>query len=180
MKTLTFIFSGLLLVFFISCSLNTAKPGKSKITDMQLVMIHQLIERTHTDTVKKYLNDYITRYNVPVSAKGLPDGNYAGESPYDDYGYKHIISIVIKDGLIDSVFYDEVYKDGHSKTADTAYCRRMNENVSGSAPAITYPVYATELTKKQNIQQVDAISGATYSLYRMQYAAILAFLKAGK
>jgi len=49
---------------------------------------------------------------------------------------------------------------------------------SGTSPSIAYPIYEQELIKNQDYMKVDAVTGATYSLYRFRMAVAKAFEKA--
>ena len=49
---------------------------------------------------------------------------------------------------------------------------------AGTSPAIAYPDMEKQLVEKQEMWEVDATSGATYSLYRFRYAVTLAIMKA--
>jgi len=66
--------------------------------------------------------------------------------------------------------------DGHGKQEDVEYCKKMSWG--GTTPAIAYPVFENRLIQKQNMMQVDAVSGATYSLCRFRYAVMIALMKA--
>ncbi|MDZ7776871.1 MAG: FMN-binding protein [Bacteroidales bacterium] len=52
----------------------------------------------------------------------------------------------------------------------------MNANVYGSAPALAYDKYEKRLLDKQRFSDIDAVSGATYSLQRLKYAVWLAII----
>lgn len=173
MKNIVILALGLLFIY--SCS-NTEKD----IDTETLMVMHKLIERSHPDTVDKYLDYYAERYQLPTDFKALPDGKYYGESPYDDYKYKHIVNFTIEDGRLSEIEYDEVHEDGHSKTADSSYNADMNDNVYGSAPRLTYDNYEKQLLENQDFKKVDAISGATYSKYRLKYAFWRAVLNGPK
>lgn len=67
-------------------------------------------------------------------------------------------------------------KDGLSKQEDEDYNKEMS--VSGTSPAIAYPRMEEQLLETQDIMRVDAVSGATYSLYRFRYAMMIALIKA--
>ncbi len=129
-----------------------------------------IIERSRMDTVDKFQRYFIDKYQLPVNARGKADGYYAAYSVPDDFGYVHGITIEVRNGRVVNVNYDE-RKNGHSKTADSAYCADMNAHVAGSAPKLTYPRYEQQLIDKQNLLKMDAISGATYSLYRFRHVA---------
>jgi major membrane immunogen (membrane-anchored lipoprotein) len=51
-------------------------------------------------------------------------------------------------------------------------------SITGTTPAIAYPNMEQQLISKQNIMDVDGVSGATYSLYRFRYAITIALMKA--
>ena len=159
-----------LILFAVACN------PKNHIHDEDLMVMHFLIERTSPDTVKKYINYYVHQYDLPQTAREAKDGEYTGASPYDDYGYKHVIHFTIRKGQFTNIAYDEVKSDGHSKATDTSYCRQMNDAVMGSAPNLTYPNYIRQLSQKQNLSKIDGVTGATYSLYRFRYAAMKALL----
>ena len=118
----------------------------------------------------------IRHYDIPVTAEDCPDGAYWGRSPYDAYDFQHTVKLEIRDGRFASVDYNEIKKDGHGKQEDEAYCEEMS--VMGTTPAIAYPKLEKQLLEKQNIMHVDAVSGASYSLYRFRYAVMLALMKA--
>ena len=51
-------------------------------------------------------------------------------------------------------------------------------SASGTTPATAYPILENQLIEKQNMMAVDAVSGATYSLYRFRYALTVALMNA--
>lgn len=141
-----------------------------------MVSLHFIIETSapaHIDTV---FNQTIQRYNLPLNAQGCQDGVYTGESPYDAHDYKHRVTLEIKDEKIRSVDYDEIHASGKSKQEDEAYCREMS--VTGTTPAQAFPNMEKQLVEKQDVSRVDAVTGATYSLYRFRYAVMVALMKA--
>ena len=62
------------------------------------------------------------------------------------------------------------------KQEDEAYNEEMS--VTGTTPANAYPILENQLLKKQDLSKINAVSGATYSLYRFKYAVIVALIKA--
>ncbi|ADL08464.1 FMN-binding domain protein [Thermosediminibacter oceani DSM 16646] len=99
----------------------------------------------------------------PVEAKdGLKDGLYkASEADFDDHGWKAMAAVIVKDGKIQSVFFDEVNKeDGHYKSTDQEYAKNM-EAKSGSTPTKAVEALSKSLVEKQNPEQVDSVTGAT-------------------
>ena len=51
---------------------------------------------------------------------------------------------------------------------------------SGTTPAIAYPKYESGMLDKQNFNEIDAVSGASYSLYRFKLAILYAMLNSGQ
>lgn len=162
----------LIIILFFSC----ATPDQGKPDEDDFKNLHFIVERTHPDTAKAEMQAFYNRYGIPTSAEELPDGHYKAESPADDYHYRHIINFEVENGRFKNVEYDEIKYSGKSKTEEVEYNKKMNENVLGSAPEITYPIYEKQLEEKQNLMEIDAISGATYSRYRLQLVAAMAIV----
>jgi major membrane immunogen (membrane-anchored lipoprotein) len=51
-------------------------------------------------------------------------------------------------------------------------------SVTGTTPAIAYPLMEEMLLSTQNMMEVDAVSGASYSLQRFRLAMTIALMKA--
>ncbi len=165
----------LLAILFCGLSLNLfAQQHPSSEQIQQLDKLHLIIERSSIDSVKVHYAKIMTALNLPLTSLKLPDGQYHGESPYDDYNYKHEVTFEVKEGKLISVDYDEVHKLGNGKQNDTTYCKKMS--VSGTTPAIAYPIYEKALLQTQNAEAIDAVSGASYSLYRLKLAIAYALL----
>jgi len=141
-----------------------------------LVSLHFVMETSPIDEVDTLFNQLIELYNLPVSPEGLKDGTYTGASPYDAFDYRHEVTIKIKDNKITEIDYNEINKSGIGKQEDEEYCEEMS--ITGTTPAIAYPRMEEELLRTQNILEVDAVSGATYSLYRFRYALTIVLMKA--
>ncbi|HYW95103.1 MAG TPA: hypothetical protein VE870_05920 [Bacteroidales bacterium] len=168
-----FIYPAFIAAFFLlSCNRqprqNDSLPGKEDYTIM-----HFIVERTRTDTVKKYMDYFIAEHHLRTGFSGLADGEYSAVSPSDDFHYTHSIQLVVKNGELVSVHYDENGEDGHSKKDDEDYNAEMKAS-GGSCPKESYPFYEDELLRKQDLLEVDGLSGSTYSLYRMQLVGIRA------
>ena len=118
----------------------------------------------------------IQTYNLPLNAKGCKDGVFFGESPYDAFDYKHVVKLEIKDEKIISVDYDEIHASGAGKQEDEEYGKEMS--VTGTTPAKAYPRMENQLLEKQDVTEIDAVTGASYSLYRFRYAVMIALMKA--
>ncbi|UCE42410.1 MAG: FMN-binding protein [Candidatus Aminicenantes bacterium] len=151
------------------------KPD-DKYFKASLVSLHFIMETSPISRVDQTFSHLIKSHDLPISAQGCKDGVYTGESPFDAYDYKHVVKIEITDEKIVSVDYNEIKKDGIGKQEDEEYCREMS--VTGTTPAKAYPKLESQLIEKQNILKVDAVTGATYSLYRFRYAVMIALIKA--
>jgi major membrane immunogen (membrane-anchored lipoprotein) len=151
------------------------KPS-DKYFKSSLMSLHFIIETSPVEKVDTVFRKIIESYDLPSSARGIPDGSYSAASPADAFDFQHVISITVKDEKITSVDYNEIKQTGKGKQEDTIYCKEMEP--AGTTPAIAYPKMEEQLLEKQNMMEVDAVSGATYSLYRMRYALTMALMKA--
>lgn len=141
-----------------------------------LVSLHFFIETHPVEQLGEAFADTLKRYGLPADAKGCLDGTYTGSSPYDAYDYRHVVHIEIRNQKIISVDYDEIHRSGQGKQSDVDYNEEMS--VTGTKPAVAYPVMEQDLVDKQDLMQVDGVSGASYSLYRFRYAVMIALTKA--
>jgi len=183
MIKMTFVILLCLIFFSFSChksdrELDDIKEYKpdDKYFKSNLVTLHFIIETSSISHVDSVYNNLIDLYELPVDAKECPDGVFVGESPYDAYDYKHIIKLEIKNENIINVDYNEIHFKGVGKQEDSLYCAETS--ITGTTPAIAYPKMENELLSKQNISDLDAVSGATYSLYRFRYATMIALIRA--
>lgn len=92
----------------------------------------------------------------------LKDGTYTLEEKNYSHGYRTVFSVVVKDGKIAESNYDNVSKDGKSKTKDADYEKQMKDKV-GVGPVEYTEQLNKELVDKQAPDQVDTITGATES-----------------
>jgi len=183
-KSINLLISFSILVFlFTSCT--TTQDPLDKISGFKpedkyfvatMKGLHFIIESSSIERVDSVFQQVIEAYGLPVNATGIRDGVYSGESPPDAYDYRHVISIEIENGEIISADYDELLGSGKGKQGDVAYNEQMS--ISGTTPAVAYPILEKQLIEKQNMMAVDAVSGATYSLYRFRYALTVALMNA--
>ena len=177
-----------LISFFIIIILSGCTTGEISLDEISkfrpedkyfvanLKSLHFVIETSEIERVDNVFKTIISDNDLPFSANGCRDGVYIGESPYDAYDYKHVVKLEIKNEKIVVADYDEVKKEGKGKQNNIEYCEEMSS--IGTTPAIAYPIYEKALLEEQNIFEVDAVSGATYSLYRFRYAVVMALIKA--
>lgn len=168
-----------LILAFCLCTAAFCQTEKSinpQVTVLE--RIHWLIERSDMKTIREGFEQISSENNFPSLVAGLKDGIYQGASPCDDYGYRHEVSFEIKNGKMVSIDYDEIHTEGHAKQSDKEYCQRMLKY--GTTPAIAYPHYESRMLATQNFDKVDAVSGASYSLYRFKLAILYAMLNSGQ
>jgi major membrane immunogen (membrane-anchored lipoprotein) len=162
----------LLFPLFFYLGISTQSPKAEESTTSVLEKTHWMIERSEINKVKSEFQKICSENDLGSIVSDLKDGTYRGTTPADDYGYRHQVIFEIKTGRMISIDYDEINQDGHAKQYDEEYCKRML--VSGTSPAIAYPKYEAEMLEKQDFNQVDAVSGASYSLYRFRLAILYA------
>jgi major membrane immunogen (membrane-anchored lipoprotein) len=160
-------------LFSTACAASSKENDKKKTV---LEQLHWLIERSSMQDVRVGFESFCKQNDFPSMVRQLKDGVYKGASPEDDYGYRHEVTFEMKGGMMVSIDYDEIHKDGHAKQHDKEYCKQMLE--SGTTPAIAYPSYESQMLEKQDYNKVDGISGASYSLYRFRLAILYAMLNA--
>lgn len=91
------------------------------------------------------------------------DGVYfAQKEDFDDHGWKAMATIIVKDGKITHVFFDEINEEDVLKSFDPEYAANMKDK-SGTTPLEAYNNLEQALITKQNPEQVDAVTGATHS-----------------
>lgn len=158
--------------------LNTIKAFKpdDEYFKSSLLALHFFTEVSPVDEVDTLFHQLVELHGLPTDASGIQDGTYTGSSPYDAFDYKHVVEIRIEGGKVIELDYNEIKYDGHGKQEDEEYCEEMS--ASGTTPAIAYPAMEKQLLATQDIMKVDAVSGATYSLYRFRYAVTVALMKA--
>ena len=150
--------------------------GEDEYFKANMVSLHFIIETASLEKINSVFTQMIKTNKLPVNAMGCSDGVYTGESPYDAYDYKHVVKIKIKDEKIVSVDYNERNKTCKGKKEDHEYSMKMS--VTGTNPLDAYGSMEMQLLDTQDIIAVDAVSGATYSLYLFRYAVIIALIKA--
>lgn len=169
----------LLITAILLCSGTFAQPEKAGTSKSAVLeKLHWIIERSDMKTVRAKFQEICIDNHFPSIVSGLKDGNYKGETPIDDYGYKHSVRFEIKNGRVVSIDYDEIHRDGHAKQHDEEYCKNMLQ--SGTTPAIAYPNYESAMLKDQDFNRIDAVSGASYSLFRFKLAILYAVLNSGQ
>lgn len=176
---------GIALITFLLSNSFTTKPlqqkketlqSNIKVRDADWEKLHLMIERSPVDTVKANFEKFVSKNALQTTAQKCANGKYIGLTPPDDYGYLHLAVIEIERGKIINIYYDELKSNGTNKRTDINYNREMLK--SGSSPSIAYPIYEQQLMNNQNYMNVDAVTGATYSLYRFRMAVAKALEKA--
>jgi major membrane immunogen (membrane-anchored lipoprotein) len=164
------------LSYYLGAYSQTGNTSNQKSTVLE--KIHWIIERSDMDNVRSSFQKICTENHFSSLVSGLKDGNYKGTTPFDDYDYKHEVVFEMKNGKMISIDYDEVHRNGHAKQNDEEYCKNMLQ--SGTTPAIAYPKYESGMLNKQNFNEIDAVSGASYSLYRLKLAILYAIMNSGQ
>jgi major membrane immunogen (membrane-anchored lipoprotein) len=118
--------------------------------------------------------------SAPSNAESLADGEYKTESTVDNYQYKHVVTLKIKNGRFVSCDYDEIKTDGSShKRFDSTYCEEMKK-VTHTSPAEAYPVFENSLLETQNLNNIHSVTGASYSYYRFKTTVLRALMSEGR
>ncbi|KRN22981.1 hypothetical protein FC75_GL001619 [Lacticaseibacillus camelliae DSM 22697 = JCM 13995] len=113
----------------------------------------QLVQAAQAGNTKKI--------EVQNTAK-MKDGTYTLEQENYSHGYRTVFSIVVSGGKITQSKYDNVDKNGKSKTQDAEYEKSMKK-VNGVGPKEYTKKLNDALVKTQKPAEVDVVSGATDS-----------------
>lgn len=90
----------------------------------------------------------------------LKDGTYKAESGKDDYGYKIVHTLTVKDGKISESKFDYEAEDGSLKSTNEEYNKNMKDKAGVSAGEAIEQLNAA-LVKEQDLSAVEVVSGAT-------------------
>lgn len=98
----------------------------------------------------------------------LKDGTYHAQMKEASHGWTDYVEITVKNGKFDTVVYDAKNDAGDKKSQDEDYKKSMMEGNKNAGKPETYPAdyskkLADSLLEKQDINQVDAVAGATSS-----------------
>lgn len=98
----------------------------------------------------------------------LKDGTYRAQMKTAEHGWTDYLEITVRNGKYDTVVFDAENAAGEKKSQDEEYKKSMLEGNKNAGKAETYPAdysekLADNLLEKQDIEQVDAVAGATNS-----------------
>lgn len=142
----TLLFGSLLTLA--ACGSDTAKDA-SKTVDTAKSEVSKKAEDT-----KKAVSD--------ATSADLKDGTYKAESDYDSRGWKVVHTITVKDGKITESDFGYENKDGQKKADDEEYNKNMKAKSGVSSKEATEQLNK-ELVDKQNVDDVEVVSGATHT-----------------
>jgi len=94
--------------------------------------------------------------------RGYKDGYYTAQTAEYSHGYKEYVCILIKNNHIISVEFNAKDCSGYIKSWDNRYMNQM-KSVQGTYPNEYTRAYARQLVESQDIEKVDAVTGATNS-----------------
>ena len=92
----------------------------------------------------------------------LKDGYYTAQAAEYNNGWKEFVTLCISNGEVVSVEYNAKNASGYIKSWDMAYMRRMN-SIVGTYPNQYTRKYAADFLQTGDVNQIDAIAGASTS-----------------
>ncbi len=121
-----------------------------------------------TDTLRNYINQLVqaaqagnTKTIHINNNKPMKDGTYKLNEKNYSYGYRVEMAMTVKGGKVTNLKYDQVNKNGQSKTKDAKYEKQMKKVVK-VGPKEYIPKLRKEFMKaKGNTEKVQVVSGAT-------------------
>ncbi len=170
------------LVFLIVVSSTTV--AFASLGDMSLKALFKSFIRYDFDSVKEVSDkngELETEPQNPSPSETVhKDGKYTVESKPDYEGYYSKATVIIKDGKIKSIdwniydskkrVFDEAYEEVFGNNQH--YREQCRKDLSGSK------IYGPKLIQVQNIDEVDAISGATWANKKFKEVVKLALEQA--
>lgn len=106
------------------------------------------------------------------------DGTYHAIYDRNDVrNWKAYVDVTVQDGKITKAYYDYTNDAGELRTNQQAYNEGF-QAYNGFTPREAFDKLADRLTKAQNIEKVDAVSGATHSSRNFKALASAALEKA--
>lgn len=135
-----------------------------------------------THTVQDFKTIVAEALKNPVTSQGqYKDGLYkAIEKEFDDHGWKAMVAVIVKDGKISSVFWDEINKDDNTnyKLSNADYAKNM-EAQTKMTPTKAYEALSKSLIEKQDPAAVDKVTGATHTTekFKTMVSEALSFAK---
>lgn len=107
------------------------------------------------------------------------DGQYHAEYGRSDVrNWRAYVDITVKDGKITKAYYDYTNETGDKRSENKSYVAGFSEVNDGITPREAFDELGSNLVESQDIQQVDAVSGATHSSRNFVELATAALLKA--
>lgn len=117
--------------------------------------------------MKKFVSIFLLLTLVMVlcvactTSKEIKDGTFKAEfDTPDEHGWTDFVQITVTNNKITEVDFNSLNAEGAKKTEDPDYEAAMKKDAK-TWPSEFYPKLAASLVDKQNISDVDAISGAT-------------------
>lgn len=96
-----------------------------------------------------------------TTSKEMKDGTYKAEyDTPDEHGWTDFVQITMTNSKITDVDFNSLNAEGAKKTDDPDYEAAMKKDAK-TWPSEFYPKLAASLVEKQNVGDVDAVSGAT-------------------
>lgn len=136
--TLTFMVTLLIVALVSGCGSNDAQKAEVNVDEKAPEEVHET-ESAYDDGIY-----------------------YAQTEDFDEHGWKALVTIIVEDGKISNVFYDEINEEEELKTFDPDYAANMEEK-SGAYPLKAFADLEKSLIDEQNAENIDTVSGATHS-----------------
>lgn len=98
-----------------------------------------------------------------IAGAKLKDGTYKLVEDNYDHGYKVKMSMTVKGGKVTDATYDQVNKDGKSKTQDASYEKQMKKYSKVGPKEYIKKLRKEFLDNDGDMEKVQVVSGATES-----------------
>lgn len=117
---------------------------------------------------------------VSFSATIYKDGVYSVIADKGTFGWKPFTEITIKNGKVSEIVFDRVNKNGNLASKDNGYNNSMKKKVGTNPAEYSVNIPKNFLSANQNLDNMDAVTGATDSLIEFKVMTKFLLEKATK
>lgn len=123
-----------------------------------------------TQTMKNYINQLVQASQAGKAGtihinnnKKMKDGTYKLSEKNYDHGYRQVYTLIVRNGKVSNLKYDQINKDGKSKTKDANYEKQMKKIAKVGPKEYISKLRSEFMKSKGNTEKVQVVSGATDS-----------------
>ena len=130
--------------------------------------------------MKKLLVLLFIMLSIATFSATYKDGAYYVVANKGTFGWKPFTEIIVKNGKVSQVTFDRINKNGELASKDSGYNKSMKKKVGTNPSEYSVNIPKNFLAVNQNLNQMDAVAGATDSLLEFKIMTKFLLEKAAK